>query len=171
MNKTHVRAGRLAGLHRQTLRARGAALAIEALNGALEASVGSPGPYSPLLSREFSPVATAAYFVTRQQGIRRIRFAQRRNAFYDAFEARLRDADIIFSKTRLARANGWGSAGQCPATHSAKTPAACTRANHVVGTGRKAPKGARRVARGCRRASVRDASTCASAQQPRGAIA
>jgi hypothetical protein len=23
----------------------------------------------------------------------------------------------------LARANGWGSAGQCPATHAAKTPA------------------------------------------------
>lgn len=34
--------------------------------------------------------------------------------------------------TRLAQANGWGSAGQCPARHDAKTPAVRERACHVV---------------------------------------
>ena len=149
MNKTHVRAGQLAGLHRRTLRARGAALAIEALNSALEASVGSPGPYSPLLSREFSPVATAAYFAIRQHSIRRMHFAQRRDAFYD---------------TRLARANGWGSAGdKCPAGHDAKTPAV----REQVAASRRRSRNARRVAT----VSARDTSACANVQRPREAIA
>lgn len=36
------------------------------------------------------------------------------------------------SYKRLARANGWGSAGQCPASSSAKTPAAWERVSHLV---------------------------------------
>ena len=34
--------------------------------------------------------------------------------------------------TRLTRANGWGSAGQCPAPSYAKTPAVRERVCHVV---------------------------------------
>lgn len=35
-------------------------------------------------------------------------------------------------ETRLTRANGWGSAGQCPASACAKTPAAPERDSHLV---------------------------------------
>jgi len=38
--------------------------------------------------------------------------------------------------TRLTRANGWGSAGQCPAPTYAKTPAIREQARHVVAAGR-----------------------------------
>lgn len=55
----------------------------------------------------------------------------------------------------LAQANGWGSAGQCPASHSAKTPAAREQVSHLVAAARKGG----------------DASACASAQRtPRGVI-
>jgi len=39
---------------------------------------------------------------------------------------------VIFN---LARVNGWGSAGECPASSSAKTPAAGARCNRVAGVG------------------------------------
>lgn len=37
--------------------------------------------------------------------------------------------------THLAQVNGWGSAGQCPASDSAKTPAVREQVRHVVATG------------------------------------
>lgn len=55
--------------------------------------------------------------------------------------------------TSLARANGRGSAGQCPASHGAKTPAAREQASHLV------------AAR-----SIVGSTTCASARQPREVI-
>ncbi|MCC8691050.1 hypothetical protein [Xanthomonas campestris] len=37
--------------------------------------------------------------------------------------------------TSQTQANGWGSAGQCPASDSAKTPAVREQVRHVVATG------------------------------------
>ena len=141
MNNTHVRAGRLAGLHRQTLRARGAALAIKALND------DARGP--ALRGFDGADIAVLAYAADDACFARSMRHGARRDVGYD---------------TRLARANGWGSAGDtCPAGHDAKTPAA----REQVAASRRRFRNARRVAT----IPGRDTSACASAQQTREAIA
>lgn len=146
MNKTHVRAGRLAGLHRQTLRARGAALAIDTVNAWLN---DSPDPAAGSLRYELHEAAVAAFPALHQQHKRQMHLRVRCDVGYD---------------TRLARANGWGSAGdKCPAGHDAKTPAA----REQVAASRRRYRGARRVAT----APGRDTSACASAQPTRGAVA
>lgn len=61
---------------------------------------------------------------------------------------------------RLARVNGWGSAGSCPAGHDAKTPAVREQVCRVAAAG----SGARQVAR----ASARDTSARVSARQQAG---
>lgn len=38
----------------------------------------------------------------------------------------------LANRYSLARVNGWGSAGQCPASHCAKTPAAGARVLRVA---------------------------------------
>jgi len=43
--------------------------------------------------------------------------------------------DYQIDRERLAQANGWGSAGECPAPSGAKTPAAGAQCFHVVGVG------------------------------------
>lgn len=118
MNKGAVSSARVAHVHRQALRRRGAALVLDALNSALVAGVGHRGPYSQLLGADFKQVALAAYRAIKPSLHRESRLQQRRNAFY---------------ATRLARANGWGSAGLCPAGHDAKKPAARTRVCRVAG--------------------------------------
>lgn len=123
MNRGSVSTARVGQIHRQALRRRGAALALDALNSALVSSVGHRGPYSPLLGADFKQIALAAYRAIKPSLQRETRLQQRRNAFYE---------------TRLTRANGWGSAGQCPAGHDAKTPAAGTRVCRDATAGRKA---------------------------------
>lgn len=53
---------------------------------------------------------------------------------------RIRAAGLRIEQNRqhhLARVNGWGSAGQCPASHSAKTPAVRESARRVAALARK----------------------------------
>lgn len=118
MNRVSVSTARVGQLHRQALRRRGAALALDALNRALVSSVGHRGPYSPLLGADFKQVALAAYRAIKPSLHRESRLQERRNAFY---------------ATRLARANGRSSAGLCSAGHDAKKPAARTRVCRVAG--------------------------------------
>ncbi len=145
MNKTHVRAGRLADLHRQTLRTRGAIIAMDTVRACLEAGLRqAPSP----LRWELENAATAAIGVARAKRDRFLRLRDRRDVGYD---------------TRLARANGWGSAGdKCPAGHDAKTPAA----REQVAALRRRFRDARRVAP----APARDTSASASAQPRRWGI-
>lgn len=145
MNRGHVRSAGVAHLYRRLLRDRGAALAIVALNQALDRSVGSRGPYSPLAGLDGAPIAIECYRTIKRAVVREARLQARRNVLY---------------ATRLARANGWGSAGQCPAGHEAKTPAAGARVCRVAAAG----SGAGQVAR----ASSRDTSAYVSPQQQAG---
>lgn len=52
--------------------------------------------------------------------------------------------------SRLAQANGWGSAGQCPGTHGPKTPAVREQVSHVVAAGRTPASSACGTAHGSR---------------------
>lgn len=142
MNSTHVRAGRLAGLHRLTLRARGGAIAVEIYNACADQGFSHGGP---ALRRELDAAARAGIEVGRKQRARELRLRARRDVGYD---------------TRLARANGWGSAGQCPAGHGAKTPAVGVRAAAL----RRRIRDARQVAP----VAVRDCSSRMSPRQPAG---
>ena len=106
----------MAHLHRQVLRLRGALIATQALRAALEDAVGSPGPYSPLFAY-YMPISHASSLAVLPAQRHHDRHADRRMVFLD---------------TRLARANGWGSAGQCPARLVAKTPAVRERVCRVA---------------------------------------
>ena len=121
MNRGSVSTACVAHLYRQKSRRCGAALALEALNLALGSGVAGQ-QQSPLLVRfmveEGAQIARAAYRAIKPALQRETSLQQRRNAFY---------------ATRLARANGWGSAGLCPAGHDAKKPAARTRVCRVAG--------------------------------------
>lgn len=71
-----------------------------------------------------------AYVAMAREASHALVFALRRNsAHLAAGAARRRDryislARVALSEKSLARANGWGSAGECPALTCAKTPAA-----------------------------------------------
>lgn len=144
MNRGHVRSARVAHLYRQAHRGRGALIAAKALRDVLEHAVGAPGPYSPL----FAMWAGISNQLERA--------VKPWNRLHD----RLFDRRMVFLDTRLARANGWGSAGSCPAGHDAKTPAVREQVCRVAAAG----SGARQVAR----ASARDTSARVSARQQAG---
>lgn len=90
-------------------RVRGAAMAVQTARAAMRAGARFA------VCRELIAAAVAADLAYEQ--LRGRHFARIR----------------ISEDTRLARANGWGSAGLCPAGHDAKKPAARTRVCRVAG--------------------------------------
>lgn len=146
MNKGYVRSARAAHLHCQTLRRRGAGIARDALWDALDSSA-----MASLLMPSYFAISLAVDRATTAWYRRHDQLVARR---------------IAFHATRLARANGWGSAGQCPASYGAKTPAVRARVCRDAAAASGAIKGAHRVVRASRRNRGRDVSACVSARQP-----
>lgn len=101
-----------------------------------------------------------------------LRFMDRawKTAQIEALLQRLIDRDSSPRDARqrhsLARANGWGSAGQCPANRHAKTPAAREQVCHVVAA---SPTASDVASSPPEEAGV--ICACASVQRPREAIA